>query len=160
MTPAEQIAAAIRDALRPGEAVEPGPSGGLYLAAERFLIAKYNPAEQKASVAAYGYRAMGDVIVVSGRPQEAKPGAWYVEVGVEGESPTGLKDPDEVAFSQRPNVIFCGRGADAEEAARAIASALEARRPASVPAGWLPDPSGKARLRYWDGQAWTTHTAD
>jgi hypothetical protein len=28
----------------------------------------------------------------------------------------------------------------------------------SVPAGWYPDPSGDG-LRYWDGVAWTTHTA-
>lgn len=28
----------------------------------------------------------------------------------------------------------------------------------SVPAGWYPDPNGEG-LRYWDGAAWTTHTA-
>lgn len=27
-------------------------------------------------------------------------------------------------------------------------------------AGWHPDPQGKARLRYWDGSAWTEHTSD
>ncbi|MEA2350192.1 MAG: hypothetical protein QOG86_1133, partial [Thermoleophilaceae bacterium] len=27
------------------------------------------------------------------------------------------------------------------------------------PAGWYADPSGQARLRYWDGSAWTEHTA-
>ncbi|HWH44387.1 MAG TPA: DUF4282 domain-containing protein [Thermoleophilaceae bacterium] len=26
--------------------------------------------------------------------------------------------------------------------------------------GWHPDPQGKARLRYWDGSAWTEHTSD
>jgi Protein of unknown function (DUF2510) len=26
----------------------------------------------------------------------------------------------------------------------------------SAPAGWYPDPSGVAGLRYWDGSAWTT----
>jgi len=29
-----------------------------------------------------------------------------------------------------------------------------------APADWYPDPSGKKRLRYWDGSAWTDHTAD
>jgi uncharacterized protein DUF2510 len=29
----------------------------------------------------------------------------------------------------------------------------------AVPAGWQPDPRGEARLRYWDGQAWTNNTA-
>jgi uncharacterized RDD family membrane protein YckC len=27
------------------------------------------------------------------------------------------------------------------------------------PANWYPDPSGNARLRYWDGARWTDHTA-
>ena len=26
-------------------------------------------------------------------------------------------------------------------------------------AGWHPDPRGEARLRYWDGSAWTDHTS-
>ena len=26
--------------------------------------------------------------------------------------------------------------------------------------GWYPDPQGQARLRYWDGSAWTEHTSD
>jgi Domain of unknown function (DUF4234)/Protein of unknown function (DUF2510) len=25
---------------------------------------------------------------------------------------------------------------------------------------WYPDPTGQARLRYWDGRIWTEHTAD
>jgi hypothetical protein len=29
----------------------------------------------------------------------------------------------------------------------------------SAPADWYPDPKGEARLRYWDGSAWTDHTA-
>jgi len=31
---------------------------------------------------------------------------------------------------------------------------------AQAPADWYPDPSGKKRLRYWDGSVWTDHTAD
>ncbi|MEA2457250.1 MAG: hypothetical protein QOC95_222, partial [Thermoleophilaceae bacterium] len=26
-------------------------------------------------------------------------------------------------------------------------------------ADWYPDPQGQARLRYWDGRAWTDHTS-
>jgi hypothetical protein len=26
-----------------------------------------------------------------------------------------------------------------------------------VPAGWMPDPSGKHQQRYWSGSAWTEH---
>jgi hypothetical protein len=29
---------------------------------------------------------------------------------------------------------------------------------AGPPAGWYPDPQGQARLRYWDGAAWTEQT--
>ncbi len=28
------------------------------------------------------------------------------------------------------------------------------------PADWYPDPRGEKRLRYWDGHAWTSYTAD
>jgi hypothetical protein len=30
----------------------------------------------------------------------------------------------------------------------------------NAPADWYPDPSGEARLRYWDGSGWTEHVAD
>ncbi|MHB8219474.1 MAG: DUF2510 domain-containing protein [Acidimicrobiales bacterium] len=26
-----------------------------------------------------------------------------------------------------------------------------------IPAGWLPDPTGRYQQRYWSGTAWTTH---
>ncbi|WP_440712091.1 DUF2510 domain-containing protein [Gordonia sp. FQ] len=31
--------------------------------------------------------------------------------------------------------------------------------PPAVPAGWYPDPNGAPLQRYWDGAAWTEHTA-
>jgi uncharacterized protein DUF2510 len=31
---------------------------------------------------------------------------------------------------------------------------------AGIPADWYADPSGEARLRYWDGNEWTSNTAD
>jgi hypothetical protein len=30
---------------------------------------------------------------------------------------------------------------------------------ASAPPGWYDDPWRQTRLRYWDGTAWTGHTA-
>ena len=29
---------------------------------------------------------------------------------------------------------------------------------AGPPPGWYTDPRGEARVRYWDGSAWTSHT--
>lgn len=31
---------------------------------------------------------------------------------------------------------------------------------APFPADWYADPQGEARLRYWDGSAWTSHTSN
>nr|MDQ3933404.1 DUF2510 domain-containing protein [Actinomycetota bacterium] len=31
--------------------------------------------------------------------------------------------------------------------------------PPGPPPNWYPDPSGRFRLRYWDGYSWTGHTA-
>ncbi|GAA5018241.1 hypothetical protein GCM10023258_04930 [Terrabacter aeriphilus] len=30
--------------------------------------------------------------------------------------------------------------------------------PREIPAGWYPDPEGKPRSRYWDGDGWTDQT--
>jgi hypothetical protein len=39
-------------------------------------------------------------------------------------------------------------------------AAVPAISPEDLPADWYPDPSGEARLRYWDGIAWTDDTAE
>lgn len=52
-------------------------------------------------------------------------------------------------------------GAPAQPAPAQYAPAQQAPaqpQAASAPAGWLPDPQGQARLRYWDGIRWTEHT--
>jgi Protein of unknown function (DUF2510) len=38
-------------------------------------------------------------------------------------------------------------------------SVFQQRAPALPPPGWHPDPWGQAAQRYWDGAAWTHHTA-
>jgi len=32
--------------------------------------------------------------------------------------------------------------------------------PETRPAAWLPDPTQRAQLRYWDGREWTSHVSD
>jgi Protein of unknown function (DUF2510) len=40
----------------------------------------------------------------------------------------------------------------------ALVSRHEADRPAGLPpAGWYPDPVGRAGMRFWDGSRWTEH---
>ena len=34
------------------------------------------------------------------------------------------------------------------------------QQPASAPAGWLADPSGRHQFRYWDGAKWTENVSD
>jgi hypothetical protein len=39
------------------------------------------------------------------------------------------------------------------------ASPVQPGAPVMAAADWYPDPTGKARLRYWNGAEWTDHTA-
>ena len=49
-------------------------------------------------------------------------------------------------------------GAGAAPGAQPFVAQQAAAGPAA--ADWYPDPQGQKRLRYWDGGAWTDHTAD
>jgi hypothetical protein len=48
-------------------------------------------------------------------------------------------------------------GVQAPAAAMPAAAPVE---PAAAAPGWYSDPSGQARLRYWDGQTWTEQTQE
>jgi uncharacterized protein DUF2510 len=52
-----------------------------------------------------------------------------------------------------------GAGTPATAAAGGAASSAAAAGSSGPPAGWYPDPQGEARLRYWDGAAWTDRTS-
>jgi hypothetical protein len=34
------------------------------------------------------------------------------------------------------------------------------RQGSTAPAGWLPDPSGRHQVRFWDGATWTAAVSD
>jgi hypothetical protein len=49
--------------------------------------------------------------------------------------------------------------ADALAGATAPVAAAPSAAAGATPAGWYPDPSAPGTQRYWDGAAWTDHTA-
>jgi len=90
-------------------------------------------------------------LLASGLPDPAS-----VPIGIPGDAPALTPPAAQVA----PAVTV--GSADAQPA-RAAPAATAATRPAQAaatpPAAWYPDPSGQARLRWWDGTRWTEHTA-
>lgn len=78
-----------------------------------------------------------------------EPG-WYPDPwGTDGE-----RRFDGTAWSRETRP---GPGAPAPEASGATTGASGAGP--LPPAAWYPDPAGSGGLRYWDGAAWTAHTA-
>jgi uncharacterized RDD family membrane protein YckC len=73
---------------------------------------------------------------------------------------------DMVAGTLVVKKAFAGAAASPGESSSPPPPASESPAPPtpaptpSTPANWYPDPSGEKRLRYWDGSAWTDHTAD
>jgi protease PrsW len=73
----------------------------------------------------------------------------------------GRQDPDAAPPPQDEAALVRRLG---DLTGRAPAAALRPAAPPPVPrAGpppdWYPDPSGRFRVRYWDGYAWTPHVA-
>jgi uncharacterized RDD family membrane protein YckC len=70
------------------------------------------------------------------------------------------------AFASRPEFESAGftpqtvRSSEPLEPVAAAAEPFGAAAPSSPAPDWYPDPKGESRLRYWDGSAWTDHTAD
>jgi hypothetical protein len=82
-------------------------------------------------------------------PGVAAPGA-----GVPQHPATTTQDPAAAGAPQTATTEQQPAADTAQEPATAQQDA-----PAAAPADWYPDPTGQARLRYWDGGAWTQHTA-
>ena len=66
----------------------------------------------------------------------------------------------EEAPAPEPEPVAAAAAVAAEPApAPAPPSPPPAPATPSIPAGWYPDPAGRFELRYWDGNAWSEHTA-
>jgi hypothetical protein len=61
------------------------------------------------------------------------------------------------AYAKRRNLIASKAGRKLREAS--VKKLAAERDEPRLAAGWYDDPRGEARLRYWDGQTWTEHTA-
>ena len=91
-----------------------------------------------------------EIVVYTGTPGPAGAGAWAPPSGEPlAAMPAPTPTPEPAATPAAPA---------APAATGAVPTATAA--PGSFPASWYPDPWLNARLRYWDGNAWTGHTAD
>ena len=95
-----------------------------------------------------------EVVVYTGAGEPAAAGA------AAGGQPGGMQLPGGV----QPDPGTFGQPGGTQPLAAPIgppggAPSAEAQ-PGSFPADWYPDPWLHARLRYWDGNAWTGHTAE
>ena len=66
------------------------------------------------------------------------------------------------ATSESPTTVQPTTGVGEAAASSVGAGAKQTADPApssGPPPGWYPDPQGQARLRYWDGNAWTDQTS-
>jgi hypothetical protein len=87
-------------------------------------------------------------------PGAAGTGAGAGPLGAGAQQPGGPAQPPQQEYAQPP------AAATTPPAQATGGQAGSWPPPAGGAADWYPDPSGQKRLRYWDGSAWTDHTAD
>jgi hypothetical protein len=75
-------------------------------------------------------------------------------IGAESEARSGLTAP-----SDKPRALPGAVPAPRPAYPQTPGAPAAPEQAASPPADWYPDPKGEGRLRYWDGEAWTEHTA-
>jgi hypothetical protein len=98
-------------------------------------------------------------------PVVEEPVGWAaapVVADAVAEPPTTAEEPPTVEATPAPEPEpVAAAAAVAAEPTPAPAPPSPPPAPAapSIPAGWYPDPSGRFELRYWDGNAWSEHTA-
>jgi uncharacterized protein DUF2510/arrestin (S-antigen)-like protein len=85
---------------------------------------------------------------------------WFVEGIVDRRLKSDFVVEAEIAVYTGSPGPAGGAAQPAAAAAPSGATPEATAAPGSHPANWYPDPWLHARLRYWDGNAWTGHTAD
>lgn len=109
------------------------------------------------------------VTAAAGAPAPSAAGGWeasggephgdyYADAGGAGAEPADASWGEPAATEGHP-----GQAAEPAWEPAADSSAHTeptVSQPVQHPADWYPDPRGEARLRYWDGSAWTSYTAD
>jgi hypothetical protein len=83
------------------------------------------------------------------------PGGWQAPPPGYG----GAPPPGGWEAPPPPGTVFPGLGPPGPPGG-AFASAPPPAQPPPAPRSWLPDPSGRHELRYWDGTRFTEHVAD
>lgn len=73
--------------------------------------------------------------------------------------PASSRIPVAAAASITTDVPASSAAAAPTSATPTLAAGTAPGAPAAVPAGWHADPYHQARLRWWDGAQWTSHTA-
>ncbi len=89
---------------------------------------------------------------------EPAPGGWGALPGGNAPAPPGGWDAPPP-----PGTVFPGLGTPPWPGSRPPelpASPAPPPPPPPPPRSWLPDPSGRHELRYWDGTRFTEHVAD
>lgn len=136
------------------------PLSGLAAALMYFnLLGESQPVADRASSAAFAGEGWESSSSSSAEPH----GDFYSDAAHAATQPAD-SGWDETASTE----AYAARGADHtweqpdDEHAHAEATASQPAQTAipEHPADWYPDPRGEARLRYWDGSAWTSYTAD
>jgi sporulation-control protein spo0M len=101
-----------------------------------------------------------ELVVYTGTPGGGGAAGWAAPTGEPLAAAPGSAMPAAAAQAGQPQQQAAATQQPAAPVAAPGAAPTATAEPGSFPANWYADPWLNARLRYWDGNAWTGHTAD